>query len=116
MAARRQHDDVVLFQHDKCRPAKPADPFSAHLVDKPDGSVVVELVGMGNNTRLDAAQERERIVLARLDDGPARSAEIAAVADCNQRTIQRTLADLVRKSIARRDDAGLYWRVNEECG
>lgn len=116
VAARRQHDDVVLFQHDKCRPAKPADPFSAHLVDKPDGSVVVELVGMGNNTRLDAAQERERIVLARLDDGPARSAEIAAVADCNQRTIQRTLADLVRKSIARRDDAGLYWRVNEECG
>lgn len=113
VAARRQHDEIVLFQHDKCRPAKPADPFSARLADKPDGSVVVELVGMGG-AKVDAAQERERIVLERLQEGPARTAELATVLGYPERTVRLTLQQLVAKSLVERGTDRMYRLVEAE--
>lgn len=117
-AARRTRDDVILCQHDKCRPAQPARPFSVTIRDLNDGGVRMELVGEGAEAeKLSGAQEEReaRVTEALSDLAPRSPAALYEAMGGSERSCQRTLYRLARQGVILKWPDGMYRLTEKEA-
>lgn len=110
LAARRLRDDLIICEHDKCRPARPCEPFTLRLSDNEGGGVVVEIVAQGLQAKAagNRAMERSDIVLQRLEQGACRAGELYELLACPERTALRTIKDMVNQGRIFKWPDGMY--------
>ncbi len=118
LAARRQGDDEILCQHDKCRPARPSKPFMVKIAEHENGSLTVDLVAADEavSARADSASRREAKVTEALGALLAsRSGQLQEATGLPRRTLTRTLRDMLDKGLLLRSSDGVYRLAQQDA-